>query len=152
MEFGVNGFDLFGFGPGQDLWGDILVEILVVAFGGDALIAAAIAVYGLHGQPSIGTGGQFQIAGERTDVRNQPVASFEGHAWAGHPFAGEHSGPNTVANLLGTMRALPHRLRSDMADVHGHMRNKSKRECVSELILIESHELSASHSDADAMV
>src|ERR1700739_1774661 len=108
MELRVDRFDLFGLGPGKNLRSDILVKILIVAFGGDAFIASAVSMYRLDGQPSIGTGRKLQIARERTNVGGQAVPAFERHAGTGHPLARQHGGPYAVTDLLRTMGALPH--------------------------------------------
>jgi hypothetical protein len=84
------------------------VKILIVAFGGDAFIASAVSMYRLDGQPSTGTGGKLQIAGEGTNVGDQTVPAFERHARTGHPLARQHGGPDAITDLLGTMSALPH--------------------------------------------
>src|SRR5690242_8325640 len=123
MELDVDGFDFFRLGPRQNLGRDILVKILVVAFGGDAFITAAVSMYGLDGQPSVRAGGKLQIAGERADMGNQAVSRLKRHARACHAFARQHRRPDSVADLLRAVCALPHGLRSDMADVHRHMRN-----------------------------
>src|SRR5690348_12148186 len=123
MEFCVDGFDFVRLGPGKNLCSDMLVKVLIVAFRGDALIASAVSMYRLDRQPSIGTGGKPEIAGKGTDVGDQAVPAFEGHARAGHALACQHGGPHAIADLLCTVSALPHRLRADMADIHRHMRN-----------------------------
>src|SRR5437773_2493603 len=44
MEFRVDRFDFLWLGPREDLWRDILMEILIVPFGRNALVAATAAV------------------------------------------------------------------------------------------------------------
>src|SRR2546427_2573165 len=50
------------------------------------------------------------------------------------------------------MGSLPHGLGSDVADIHRHMWHESKRQRVSQLILVQSHQLSRAHRRTDAMV
>ena len=126
MEFGIDGCDFFGLGPGKDCRGNILVKVLIVAFRGNPLISSAVSMYRLDGQPSIRTGGKLQIAGERTYVSNQAVPALERQARTRHPLARQHGGPDAVTDLLRAMRAFPHGLRADMADIHWHMRDQSK--------------------------